>query len=1104
MSADAPLWLYNIAPDTARDLAKILPCQVCKERSALSRTEGLILVGAEEGSYPAAATFLDHGLTPVALVRDFKARKRALQEGFVHQLEEEAIADAEYIRQYLGQLRPESAATRWHSPALKEAYFDIMGTATLVTDPQGIVRLWNTEAENLLGYSAREAIGFSLQFLGVFAIPGHEYAEGESTKEDKFLSHVLPFGEYLARRKDGSIFPVELRMRTLYTPAGETRAYVATIHDIEGYKNEEKQIRLQSFRNQKLLESNKEAIMITDTKGRIQFVSDSVYFYTGYSHQELEKWNAFDLVHPDDQPKLKERLTLLRNGQKSVQSKHRAFFRNGEYRWVQATISDERGTPGIDGIVSTFKDVHKKEEALAQLQEVNERFRYASFATQDVIWEYRVKEDELIWGDNFDLIFGLGQETSLILAEWEARIHPESREQVAKTFQALLEGGQETWQEEYRFLKSNGEYSVVKDRGYVLFDAQKKPHRIVGAMQDISRQRHFQNELAKSEEKFRKLFEKSLLGVTMTDLETGQWLDANQALINMLGYPFEELTQLTSRAITPEAYYKVDQENRAIMKETGSYGPYQKELIRKDQNRINVVLSGFSATLPSGRSVAWHHILDLSPIEKSYQALQKVQMRFQHYVENASDVFIVLSGEGQYEYVSPNIQSLLGYTADEVIHQHNLDFIHPEDQELVDGVFQKALADIGSSHRSHFRGLHKEGHHVWVEANGRFIYDPEGQLQAHLLVRKMPISREQQARESLLALVADKTTNAVIITDAAQRIEWVNHSFTQFSGYSLQEARGYTPTELLHREKDESEQAAIQEKLRKGAPFYQESVNYHKDGTPYWIESYVTPIHDEEGQLSHYIAVENNITERRQNWQQLQQSLEKSRLQSERLENFAHIISHNFRAHCANIMGLAEELPYHQAGESRREMEESLRHTAQLLMDALQKLGDILHLPEGDQLSMETLSLAEGVQEVVRQFSFQKAGLKAQIETAISPRLQVQASPAYLESVVHNLVSNALRYRHPQRPPHIQITAQEDGEEIRLLVQDNGLGIDLEKHGNKLFQMHQSFHDHPESKGLGLYLAQGQMRAMGGHISVKSKKDQGTTFTLHFPKKISP
>jgi signal transduction histidine kinase len=203
-------------------------------------------------------------------------------------------------------------------------------------------------------------------------------------------------------------------------------------------------------------------------------------------------------------------------------------------------------------------------------------------------------------------------------------------------------------------------------------------------------------------------------------------------------------------------------------------------------------------------------------------------------------------------------------------------------------------------------------------------------------------------------------------------------------------------------------------------------------------------------------------------------------------------------------MGLAEELPYQQTSESRREMEINLRDTAQLLMDALQKLGDILHLPEGDPLSTENLALAEAVQEVIPQFAHQKANLQARIETTIPNRLRVHASPAYLESVIHNLISNALRYRHPQRPPHIELMAQEDGEEIRLLVQDNGLGIDLDKHGQKLFQIHQSFHDHPESKGLGLYLAQGQMRAMGGHISVNSKPNQGTTFTLHFPKKINP
>lgn len=1090
------LWYHNFSSNPLAKHSSSIQALAWPTTSEKANHGAPILVAPQQGTYPPAETFQTQGFVPLAFVPAVSARTQAVAAGYLYHLGETELQDPDFLSSFLEELSTASQGTSWDSFAMQATILQKIKTATLATDPEGTVLFWNEEAEKLLGHPAGEVIGQNLQKLSVFAIP--EPTDNPLQQNEK--GKTLPFGEYLVRHKEGRIFPVEVRLSTLFDKQGQASAYVGTLHDIRSFKETEKQFRLRNFRYQRLLENNQDAIMVTDSEGHIQYVSDTVYFYTGYSRQQLKKKNALDLVHPDDRREVKTKLRSLEQGQKSVISKHRSYFRENYFRWVQATVVDERGTPGIDGFVCTFKDVHNEEMALQQLQEVNERFRYASYATHDVIWEYRIAENKLIWGENFDLIFGLGQKYPLTLEQWTQRIRPDARERVTLSFNKLLDGQQGKWEEEYHFRKASGEYSVVIDRGYVLFDEAQKPYRIVGAMQDVTRQRHYQNELAKSEEKFRKLFEKSLLGVTMTDINTGRWLDANQALVNMLGYPLEELTQLTSQEITPQSYHKSDRENRELMIKNGTYGPYQKELIRKDQQRINVVLSGFSATLPNGRKVAWHHILDLSPIEKTNQALQKVQQRFKHYVENASDVFIVLNEDGTYEYVSPNIKSLLGYTADEVEYQHNLEFIHPEDQPLVDEVFQKALAQIGSSHRSHFRGLHKEGHPVWVEANGRFIHDQQGKLQAHLLVRKMPISREEQERLRLLARVADKTTNAVIITDAQQRIEWVNQSFTHYSGYSLEEARGKTPTELLHQEDSPEEMEALQDKLQGAEPFYHETVNYHKNGRPYWIESYVTPIFDEEGKLSQFIAIENNITERRENWQQLEKSLEKSRRQSERLENFAHIISHNFRAYCANIMGLAEELPHHPEGESRREMEASLRHTAQLLMDALEKLGDILRLPESDQLKLEKRKLQPAVEAVVSQFSQEVTQLQAEIEVEVDETIEIEICDAYFESVLHNLISNALRYRHPDRAPQIRLTAAITHTEIELQVSDNGLGINLDKHREKLFQMRQSIHNHPESKGIGLYLAQGQMRAMHGYITVQSKLNQGSTFVLHFPR----
>ncbi|HAI85261.1 MAG TPA: hypothetical protein DCL43_16500, partial [Chitinophagaceae bacterium] len=106
---------------------------------------------------------------------------------------------------------------------------------------------------------------------------------------------------------------------------------------------------------------------------------------------------------------------------------------------------------------------------------------------------------------------------------------------------------------------------------------------------------------------------------------------------------------------------------------------------------------------------------------------------------------------------------------------------------------------------------------------------------------------------------------------------------------------------------------------------------------------------------------------------------------------------------------------------------------------------------------------------------------------------------AYLESILLNLLSNAIKYRQPNKPSEVFITTSQlaDGQ-VYLTVKDNGVGIDLEKHGDRLFGMYETFHEHPDAKGIGLFITKNQVEAMGGQLLVESKLHEGTTFTVRF------
>ncbi len=110
---------------------------------------------------------------------------------------------------------------------------------------------------------------------------------------------------------------------------------------------------------------------------------------------------------------------------------------------------------------------------------------------------------------------------------------------------------------------------------------------------------------------------------------------------------------------------------------------------------------------------------------------------------------------------------------------------------------------------------------------------------------------------------------------------------------------------------------------------------------------------------------------------------------------------------------------------------------------------------------------------------------------------------SYLDSILLNLLTNAIKYKSPERKPIVRARTTFEDDQLKLYFSDNGLGIDLERYGDRIFGLYQRFHEHADSKGLGLYIVNSQVRAMGGTIEVESEVNKGTTFIITFKKSNS-
>lgn len=251
------------------------------------------------------------------------------------------------------------------------------------------------------------------------------------------------------------------------------------------------------------------------------------------------------------------------------------------------------------------------------------------------------------------------------------------------------------------------------------------------------------------------------------------------------------------------------------------------------------------------------------------------------------------------------------------------------------------------------------------------------------------------------------------------------------------------------------------------------------------IVTLFTQVGDKNKQLEH----------QKKELQTLSQGLIK---QNSELERFAYVASHDLRSPGVNLSSL---LQLYEASFDQEEKKELMQAIKEVSSNLLIKLDDLIEmLRNSNELTeaSENLNFEEVYSKILKNYSAEVKKTGAAIDYDFSEAPAITYPKPYLESIMQNLITNAIKYRHPDRLPHISIRTYQVEDKIYMTVQDNGLGIDLKKYGNQLFGIYRTFHGGKDSKGIGLYITKAQIIAMGGSIEVNSTPGEGTTFSICF------
>jgi len=270
-----------------------------------------------------------------------------------------------------------------------------------------------------------------------------------------------------------------------------------------------------------------------------------------------------------------------------------------------------------------------------------------------------------------------------------------------------------------------------------------------------------------------------------------------------------------------------------------------------------------------------------------------------------------------------------------------------------------------------------------------------------------------------------------------------------------------------------------------------------KNGSVLWIRDIVNVIY-EGGIPVRLRGIMIDITKAKEIEKDLNDSLELVTEQNKRLHNFSYIVSHNLRSHTANIQSITNLVEHSDSEEERNELIQLLKTVSGSLNETMFHLNDLLNIHANITLVTEDLNLNQYIENTLNVLSEQIATKKAVVLNNIPQKASIKYNPAYLESILLNLVSNAIRYSHRDRNPVITINWLSESDNHILEISDNGIGIDLAKHGDKLFGMYKTFHGNSDARGIGLFITRNQIEALDGKIMVQSTLGEGTSFKIHF------
>ena len=444
---------------------------------------------------------------------------------------------------------------------------------------------------------------------------------------------------------------------------------------------------------------------------------------------------------------------------------------------------------------------------------------------------------------------------------------PQALSLLAAEAQAVADGFVDS--QEQTITTPEGEKSLLVTRG-PLRDAAGAVCGSFGIARDITARKRRDAEIRYGETRYHALIDQATPDAMFVHDHDGHFIEVNRRACETLGYTREELLRMTVMDVETDFDLSQAQAEWSCIEEGGVTRRMFGRHRRRDGTSFPVELS-FGLHVAQGQRLYIVFVRDITEWLAHEAALKASRQRFQDIVGVSADWVWEVDPTGRYTYVSASVAPVLGYAPGELVGRSFLDLLTPAEAARVRDYFAAVGAARGTFRDVEILRLRKDGDLRCVQTSGVPIIDEQGVYRGYRgLERDITERRQADAQRRLLSQVITQSPMAVVITDAARRITFVNDAFCRITGYSREQAIGQ-PARMLGAEPGTTPALEeLRDALAQGCPWEGELRNRRANGTVGIDYCRIAPVRDEHGHVTNFVSVQEDITGQRKLTEELE------------------------------------------------------------------------------------------------------------------------------------------------------------------------------------------------------------------------------------------